>query len=86
MDGFKYLGLTVQSNGECGREVKKRVQAGWSGWRRVSGVICDRRVSARVKGKVYKTVVRRAMLYGLESVALTKRQEVELEVAELKML
>ena len=25
---FKYLGSNVQSNGECGREVKKRVQAG----------------------------------------------------------
>ncbi|KAK3533132.1 hypothetical protein QTP70_008813 [Hemibagrus guttatus] len=26
---FKYLGSTVQSNGECGKEVKKRVQIGW---------------------------------------------------------
>ena len=86
VDDFKYLGSNVQSNGECGREVKKRVQAGWNGWRRMSGVICDRRVPARVKGKVYKVAVRPAMLYGLETVALTKRQEAEMEVAELKML
>ncbi|XP_051780741.1 uncharacterized protein LOC127527129 [Erpetoichthys calabaricus] len=86
VDEFKYLGSTVQSNGDVGREVKKRVQAGWSEWRRVSGVICDRRISARVKGKVYRTVVRPAMLYGLETVALTRKQETELEVAELKML
>ena len=86
VDDFKYLGSTVQSNGECGREVKKRVQAGWNGWRRMSGVICDRRVPARVKGKVYKVAVRPAMMYGLETVALTKRQEAEMEVAELKML
>ncbi|KAJ8375265.1 hypothetical protein SKAU_G00058450 [Synaphobranchus kaupii] len=86
VDEFKYLGSTVQSNGDCDREVKKRVQAGWCGWRRVTGVICDRRVPARVKGKVYSRVVRPAMLYGLETVALTKRQEGELEVAELKML
>ncbi|MCJ8738183.1 hypothetical protein PDJAM_G00032490 [Pangasius djambal] len=39
---FKYLGSTVQSNGECGKEVKKRVHAGWNGWRKVSGVLCDR--------------------------------------------
>ena len=52
VEDFKYLGSTVQSNGECGREVKKRVKAGWNGWRRMSGVICDRRVPARVKGKV----------------------------------
>ncbi|KAK3548355.1 hypothetical protein QTP70_010717, partial [Hemibagrus guttatus] len=83
---FKYLGSTVQSNGECGKEVKKRVQAGWNGWRKVSGVLCDQKISARIKGKVYRTVVRAAMLYGLETVSLRKRQEAELEVAELKML
>ena len=84
---FKYMGSTVQRNGECGREVKKRVQAGWNGWRRMSGVICDRHESeARVKEKVYKVAVRPAMLYRLETVALTKRQEAEMEVAELKML
>ncbi|KAK3558182.1 hypothetical protein QTP86_012373 [Hemibagrus guttatus] len=83
---FKYLGSTVQSNGECGKEVKKRVQAGWNGWRKVSGVLCDGKISARIKGKVYRTVVRPAMLYGLETVSLRKRQESELEVAELKML
>ncbi|KAK3575531.1 hypothetical protein QTP86_029277, partial [Hemibagrus guttatus] len=76
---FKYLGSTVQSNGECGKEVKKRVQAGWNGWRKVSGVLCDRKISARIKGKVYRTVVRPAMLYGLETVSLRKRQESELE-------
>ncbi|KAK3548254.1 hypothetical protein QTP70_005812 [Hemibagrus guttatus] len=83
---FKYLGSTVQSNGECGKEVKKRVQAGWNGWRKLSGVLCDQKISARIKGKVYRTVVRPAMLYGLETVSLRKRQESELEVAELKML
>ncbi|KAK3572272.1 hypothetical protein QTP86_029686 [Hemibagrus guttatus] len=83
---FKYLGSTVQSNGECRKEVKKRVQAGWNGWRKVSGVLCDKKISARIKGKVYRTVVRPAMLYGLETVSLRKRQESELEVAELKML
>ncbi|KAK3575237.1 hypothetical protein QTP86_023435, partial [Hemibagrus guttatus] len=83
---FKYLGSTVQSNGECWKEVKKRVQAGWNGWRKVWGVLCDRKISARIKGKVYRTVVRPAMLYGLETVSLRKRQESELEVAELKML
>ncbi|KAK3533449.1 hypothetical protein QTP70_022252, partial [Hemibagrus guttatus] len=83
---FKYLGSTVKSNGECGKEVKKQVQAGWNGWRKVSGVLCDQKISARIKGKVYRTVVRPAMLYGLETVSLRKRQESELEVAELKML
>ena len=83
---FKYLGSMVQESGGCEREVKKRVQAGWNGWRRVSGVICDRRLPARVKGKVYSSVVRPAMVYGLETVAVTKKQVEEMEVAEMKML
>ena len=57
---FKYFGSTVQESGGCEREVKKRVQAGWNGWRRVSGVICNRKLPARVKGKVYNSVVRPA--------------------------
>ena len=54
---FKYLGSTVQESGSCEREVKSRVPAGWTRWRKVSGVISDRRLPARVKGKVY-TVIR----------------------------
>ena len=83
---FKYLGSTVQESGSSKREVKKRVQAGWNGWRRVSGVTCDRRLPARVKGKAYSLVVRLAMVYELETVAVTKKQVKEMEVAEMKML
>ena len=39
-----------------------------------------------MKGKAHKAAVTPAMVYGLETVALTKRQEAEMEVAELKML
>ena len=85
VEEFKYLGSTVQCNRSCDSEVKRRVQAGWNNWRRVSGVICDRRLSACAKGKVYKTVVRPAMLYGLETVPLTKKQEAELAVAQLML-
>ena len=83
---FKYFGSMVQESGGCEREVKKRVQAGWNGWRRVLGVICDRRLPAKVKEKVYSSVVRPAMVYGLDMVAVTKKQVEEMEVAEMKML
>ena len=76
----------MQESGGFEREVKKRVQVGWNGWRKVSGVICDKRLPARVKGKVYSSVVRSAMAYGLETVAVTKKQVEEMEVAEMKML
>ena len=76
----------MQESGNCQRVVKKRLHAGWNGWRRVSGVICNRSLPARVKGKVYSSVVRPAMVYGLETVTVTKKQVKEMEVAEMKML
>ena len=82
----KYLGSTVQERGSCEREVKKRVQARWKGWRRISEVVCDKRLPARVKGKVYSSVMRPAMMYGFETVAVTKKQVEKMEVAEMKML
>ena len=36
-------------------------------------VLCDKRVAAEVKGKVYKRAVRRAVLFGLETVAVGGR-------------
>ena len=38
------------------------------------------------QGKVYKTVVRPAMMYGAETSAVKKAQETKLDVAELTML
>lgn len=52
-------------------------------------MICDSKVSARKKGKINKTVVRPAKLYGMETVPLTfskNNKEAELEGAELKTL
>lgn len=78
---LKYLESTSQRNGHCKSGMKKREQAGLSGWRRVSAVICDKGMAARVKKKVYNVVVRPAVACGSGTVALTKRQERELEVA-----
>ena len=78
---FKYLGSTVSKDGRCEEEVKRRIQVGWMSWRKVSGVLCDRKLSVKVKGKMYKSVVRPTMLYGMETVAVTERQ---MEVAELQ--
>ena len=77
------LGQLFQSNRACGKEEKTQVQAGW---RKISGVMCDKRVTTKVNRKVYELVIRPAILFGLETGALTKRQKAKLEVAELKML
>ena len=55
---FKYLGWTVSSDGRCEEEVRRRILAGWMSWKKMSEVLCDRKLSAMVKGKMYKSVVR----------------------------
>ena len=52
----------------------------------MSGVLCDRRMKAKIKGKVYKTIVRLAIVYRVETLAVKKVHEKKMEVAEMKML
>ena len=70
---FKYLESTVQESDSCEREVKRRGQDGWTNGEKYRG-LCDRRLPARVKGKVYSSAVRPAMVYGFETVAVTKNK------------
>ena len=49
-------------------------------------ILCDRRISLRVKGKAYRTVVRPAMVYGADTWAVKKAQETKLDEAEMRML
>ena len=53
---------------------------------RVWRVLCNRKLSARVKGRIYNSVVRPALMYRMEMVAVTDRQVKKLEVVELKMV
>ena len=46
--------------------ISQRVSAAWGNWKRYSRVLCDRRMPVKLKGKVYKNVVRPAMLYGAD--------------------
>ena len=86
VDSFKYLGSTVAQDGELDAEINHRIQSGWKNWKNMTGVLCDRRINVKLKGKVYKTAVRPAMLYGAETWASKKAQESKLNVAEMKML
>ena len=48
---FKYLRATLAENGDLDAEMTHRIQSGWKNWKRVSGTLCDQRISVRVNGK-----------------------------------
>ncbi|GJW50259.1 retrovirus-related pol polyprotein LINE-1, partial [Tanacetum coccineum] len=58
-------------------------------WRKAledNGILCDKKVPLKLKGKFYRVEIRPAMLYGSECWPLTKVQANRMEVAEMRML
>jgi len=54
--------------------------------REASGVLCDKWIPMRLKGKFYKTVGRPAMMYGSECWTINRNIEQRIGVVEMRML
>ena len=76
----------LAEDGELDAEVDLRIQASWKNWMKLSGVLCNRRLSSRLKGMIFKTVVRPAITYGTETLAIKKSHNRRMDIAEMKML
>ncbi|XP_070004896.1 uncharacterized protein [Nicotiana sylvestris] len=63
---FKYLGSIIQGDGEIDEDVTHHIGAGWMKLRLASSVLCDKKVSPKLKGKFYRVVVRLTLLYETE--------------------
>jgi hypothetical protein len=63
--------------------VKSRMNAGWMKWRQVSGKNSARRMPLKLKGTIYKTIIRSVVLFGS---ATKVRDERRLHVTEMRML
>jgi hypothetical protein len=85
-DIFRYLGSMLQKEGDIDEDVRHRISDGWLKWRQASGVLCDKKVPQRLKGKFYRTAIRPAMLYGAECWPIKRRHVQQLSVAEMRML
>ncbi|WMV41945.1 hypothetical protein MTR67_035330 [Solanum verrucosum] len=55
-------------------------------WRLASGVLCDKKVPPKLKGKFYRVVVRPALLYGAECWPVKNSHVQKMHVAEMRML
>ena len=61
-DTFRYLGSMLQKDGDIDEHVNHRIKARWMKWRQASGILCDKVVPQKLKGKFYRTAVRPAMV------------------------
>jgi len=55
-------------------------------WKLALGVLCDKKVPPKLKGKFYRVAVRPAMLYGAECWPIKNSHIQKMKVAEMRML
>ena len=77
MHHFKYLGPSMEETGGMATQITHIVCAAWETGRDavVCGVLCDRTMPVKLKGKDNKNVVRPALLYGAETWETTSRED-----------
>lgn len=86
VEEFRYLGSVISEDGNIDADVKARMASGWLKWRECSGVLCDKKMPMQLRGKVYRSVVRPALLYGSECWAPLLRHEQAIHTTEMRML
>jgi hypothetical protein len=85
-DTFHYLGSMLQKNGDIDEDVSHRIKVDWLKWRHASGILCDPRVTLKLKGKFYRNVIRPVKLYGAKCWPTKRRHVQQLSIAEMRML
>ena len=58
----------------------------WDEWRKVEGVMGDRHISRKLKGKVLNSCITPAYLYGLEAMAMTENYKRDCTFARISGL
>ena len=69
-----YLGHRVNASGGCEAAVIARVRIGWVKFKECGELVNSKRLSLEMKGMVYQSCVRLAMLYGSETWCLRKNE------------
>ena len=63
---FTYIGDRVSARGGCEAAVTVRTRCGWVKFRECGELLCFSRFPLKLKGAVYRSYVRPAILYGNE--------------------
>ena len=72
---FCYVGDVLNGDGGSSMTSINRVRSGWRKFREPSGVLTNKKVALRLKGRVYEACVRSTMLYRSETWAAKTQQQ-----------
>ena len=84
--GFCYLGDRVNASGGCEAAVTARVRIGWVKFKECGELLNSKRFSLQMKGMIYRSCVRSAMLYGSETWCLRENEMAILRRTERAMV
>ena len=62
VDTFCYLGDTISAGGGCETAAIIRARTAWGKYRGLQPILSSKNVALRIKGRVYDTCIRSAML------------------------
>lgn len=62
MQQFKYL----SNEGNVDVDVRSCMKSAWCKWRELTGILCNKKMSSKLKSKICKIMIRPAMTYRLE--------------------
>lgn len=84
---FKHiLGSVIQYDGEIEGDVNNWIQLKWKKWRTTLWILCDTKVSLKLKEKFYQTAVRYAILYEIKCLTVKNQSENIINVAKVRIL
>ena len=66
VDKFAYLGDVLSAEGGAQEAVRLRIRSGWMKFKEVSSVLCNKYMSLKIRGVLYKSYARSALTYGGE--------------------
>lgn len=75
VEQFKYLGSIITTDNNINADMDNRIRCGWQKFTACKEILLDKRVPVRLKGRILKTVVRPAILYGAEFWPVTQEME-----------
>ena len=66
LDKLRYLGSIIQEEGDTDDDTNQWIKVRRQKRKNALGVLCDKRISLRLKGRIYHMVIIPALLHGLE--------------------
>ena len=83
VNSFNFLGSLISEDGNCKKEIVRRIGIGKSSMKRMGKIWKDRDININTKIQLVKSVIFPAILYGAETWTMVKETRKRLQAAEM---